>query len=405
MKLQDSDILDAAPSDKPYKLSDGHGLYVLVQPSGAKLWRLKYRCRGIERKLSLGQYPLTTIDEARQKRDEARSLVADGQDPVAMKRQAELEARITQATTFEVVAEEYIEKMTMEGRSAATVTKARWFLRLLAMRIGYRPVNEITPHELLAALRAIEARGHRETAHRLRSFASRVFRYAVVTLRAQSNPADILRGALIAPRVTHYAAIVDPKEVGKLLRAIEDYTGHLETRIALQLAPHLFVRPGELRHAEWSEISFAEAVWKIPGDKMKMGAPHAVPLSRQSLELFDVLRRLGRPGQFVFPAIHSIQRPMSENTINGALRRIGYSKEEMTAHGFRAMASTLLNESGLWHPDAIERALAHKDSDRVRAAYHRGAHWPERVKMAQWWSDQLDLYRRGGEVVPIAFGR
>lgn len=252
------------------------------------------------------------------------------------------------------------------------------------MRIGHRPVNEITPHELLAALRAIEARGHRETAHRLRSFASRVFRYAVVTLRAETNPADILRGALIAPRVTHYAAIVEPREVGKLLRAIEDYTGHLETRIALQLAPHLFVRPGELRYAEWSETNFAEAVWKIPGEKMKMGAPHAVPLSRQSLELFDVLRRLGRPGRFVFPAIHSVHRPMSENTINCALRRIGYSKEEMTAHGFRAMASTLLNESGLWHPDAIERALAHKDGDRVRAAYHRGAHWPEQVKMAQW---------------------
>lgn len=405
MKLQDSDILNAAPSDKPYKLADGHGLYVLVQPSGAKLWRLKYRCHGVERKLSLGQYPVTTIDQARRKRDEARSMVADGQDPVAMKRQAELEARISQATTFEVVAEEYIEKMALEGRGAATVKKARWFLRLLAMRIGHRPVNEITPHELLAALRAIEARGHRETAHRLRSFASRVFRYAVVTLRAETNPADILRGALITPRVTHYAAIVDPKEVGRLLRAIEDYTGHLETRIALQLAPHLFVRPGELRHAAWGEINFAEAVWKIPGEKMKMAVPHAVPLSRQSLELFDVLRRLGRPGQYVFPAIHSIHRPMSENTINCALRRIGYSKEEMTAHGFRAMASTLLNESGLWHPDAIERALAHKDSDRVRAAYHRGAHWPERVKMAQWWSDQLDMYRRGGEVVPIALGR
>lgn len=269
------------------------------------------------------------------------------------------------------------------------------------MRIGHRPVNEITPHELLAALRAIEARGHRETAHRLRSFASRVFRYAVVTLRAETNPAEYFA----ARCVTHYAAIVEPREVGKLLRAIEDYTGHLETRIALQLAPHLFVRPGELRYAEWSEINFAEAVWKIPGEKMKMGAPHAVPLSRQSLELFDVLRRLGRPGRFVFPAIHSVHRPMSENTINCALRRIGYSKEEMTAHGFRAMASTLLNESGLWHPDAIERALAHKDGDRVRAAYHRGAHWPEQVKMAQWWSDQLGLYRRGGEVVPISLRR
>lgn len=373
MKLQDSDILEASPADKPFKLADGHGLYILVQPSGAKLWRLKYRCRGVERKLSLGQYPATGIEDARRKRDEARTMVADGQDPVAMKRQAELESRISQATTFEVVAEEYIKKMALEGRGAATVKKARWFLRLLAMRIGRRPVNEITPHELLAALRAIEARGHRETAHRLRSFASRVFRYAVVTLRAETNPAEILRGALIAPRVTHYAAIVDPKEVGRLLRAIEDYTGTLETRIALQLAPHLFVRPGELRHAEWSEIDFVEAVWKIPGEKMKMGSPHAVPLSRQSLALFDVLRRLGRPGRYVFPAIHSIHRPMSENTLNCALRRIGYSKDEMTAHGFRAMASTLLNESGLWHPDAIERALAHKDNDRVCAAYHRGA--------------------------------
>lgn len=405
MHLQDCNIVEVLPAAKPYKLADGKGLYLLVQPSGTKLWRHKYRFYGIERKQSLGRWPEISLEVARQKRDEARDMIADGHDPVAMKRQAELEARISAASTFKAIAEEYIEKMRLEGRKAATLAKARWLLRVIDTRIGHRPINEITPHELLAALRVIEARGHRETAHRLRAFAGRVFRYAVVTLRAQTNPADILRGALVAPRVTHRPAIIDPKEVGALLRAIEDYTGHLETRIALQLAPHVFVRPGELRHAEWTEIDFVAAVWKIPAEKMKMAAPHAVPLSRQALALFDVLRRLGRPSRYVFPAIHSIQRPMSDNTLNCALRRIGYAKEEMTAHGFRATASTLLNESGLWHPDAIERALAHKDSNRVRAAYHRGAHWDERVRMAQWWSDQLDSYRRGGDVIPLAAKR
>lgn len=233
------------PAAKPYKLADGLGLYLLVQPSGAKLWRLKYRCHGIERKLSLGQYPKTNLKMARQKCREAREKIADGEDPVDLKRQAQLQAKISMASTFQAVANEYIDKMALEGRTPATVVKARWFLRLLDMRIGHRPVSEITAHELLAALRAIEARGHRETAHRLRSFASRVFRYAVVTLRAETNPADILRGALVAPRVTHRAAIVDPREVGALLRAIEDYTGHIETRIALQLAPHVFVRPSD----------------------------------------------------------------------------------------------------------------------------------------------------------------
>jgi integrase len=277
----------------------------------------------------------------------------------------------------------------------------RWFVRLLDREIAHRPISQITPHELLLTLRRIEARGHRETAVRLRSFVSRVFRYGIVTLRGSTNPADVLRGALATPKQKHHAAIVDPKGVGALMRAIEEYPGQRETWIALRMAAHVFGRPGEVRKAEWSEIMFDAAVWRIPAEKMKIKEPHAVPLSTQVLALLRQLRSFGNPGPYLFPSIRSAKAPMSDGTLNAALRRIGYGKEEMTSHGFRAMASTLLNESGLWHPDAIERALAHRDTDRVRAAYHRGAHWDERVRMMQWWSDQLDLFQKGGEVVAI----
>ena len=392
------------PAQRPFKVFDSDGLYLLVQPSGALLWRFRYRCCGIERKLSLGSFPDITLQQARRKRDEAKAELEDGIDPVEEKRQRRLKAELAAQTTFELVAQEYIQKMEREGRSPATIKKARWFLELLS-GIAKRPIASVTPHELLDVLKRVERRGHHETAVRLRAFAGRVFRYGFATLRTEKNPADILRGALTVPRVKHHAAIVEPKKVGELLRAIEDYKGRPETLYALRLAPHVFLRPGELRQAKWGEIDFADKVWRVPAERMKMKQPHAVPLSRQVLFILQDLRSLARSSEFLFPALHTTLRPLSDNTLNVALRRLGFSQDEMTSHGFRALASTLLNESGLWHPDAIERALAHGERDRVRAAYHRGAHWAERVRMAQWWSDYLDQLRVGGKVIKGKFRR
>lgn len=396
--LTTTQIRALKPEERPYKVADGDGLYLLVQPSGALLWRFRYKVFGSDRKLSLGSFPDVSLHDARRKRDEARGCLTDGIDPVEEKRQRRLEAELAAKTTFELVAEEYIQKMQREGKSPATVKKARWFLELLA-GIGKRPIASVTPHELLDVLKRVERRGHHETAVRLRSFAGRVFRYGFATLRTDHNPADILRGALTVPQVKHHAAIVEPTKVGELLRAIEDYNGRPETLFALKLAPHVFLRPGELRQAKWEEIDFADKVWRVPAERMKMKQPHAVPLSRQSLYLLQELRAQARTSEFLFPALHTTQRPICENTLNVALRRLGYGHDDMTSHGFRAMASTLLNESGLWHPDAIERALAHGERNKVRAAYHRGAHWAERVRMAQWWSDYLDRLRIGGKVV------
>ncbi len=374
---------------------------MLVQPSGALLWRFRFRARGLKKKLSLGSFPDVPLQEARKLRDEARAKLIDGIDPVEEKRQRKLETEVAARTTFKLVAEEYIQKMEREGKSPATIKKARWFLDLLDRDIGKRPISAVTPHELLDALKRVERRRHHETAQRLRAFAGRVFRYGFATLRTDRNPADILRGALIVPRVKHHAAILEPKKVGELLRAIDGYEGRPENRFALQLAPHLFLRPGELRQAKWGEIDFAEKVWRVPAERMKMKQPHTVPPSRQSLFLLESLRALGNRSEFLFPALHTSRRSICENTLNTAIRRMGYGNDEMTSHGFRAIASTLLNESGLWHPDAIERALAHGDKDRVCAAYHRGAHWAERVRMAQWRSDHLDELKVGGRVVKM----
>ncbi len=395
-------IRSLKPAERPYKVADTDGLYLLVQPSGALLWRFRYRCCGIERKLSLGSFPDVSLPQARRKRDEAKAELDDGIDPVEEKRQRRLKAELAAQTTFGLVAEEYIQKMEREGKSPATLKKARWFLELLA-GIAKRPIASVTPHELLDVLKRVERRGHHETALRLRSFAGRVFRYGFATLRTERNPADILRGALTVPRVKHHAAIVEPKKVGELLRAIDGYQGRPETLHALRIAPHVFLRPGELRQAKWSEIDFAEKVWRVPAERMKMKQAHGVPLSRQVLYLLQDLRSLARESEFLFPALHTTKRPLSDNTLNVALRRLGFEHDEMTSHGFRAMASTLLNESGLWHPDAIERALAHGQKDKVRAAYHRGAHWAERVRMAQWWSDYLDQLRVGGAVIKGKF--
>lgn len=392
------------PREKPYKVADEKGLYLLVSPSGSYLWRVKLRFHGIEKKMALGRYPDVSLKEARKKRDEAREQLSGGQDPLAVRLQAKVEAELAARTTFRVVADEFIEKMEREAKAPATLKKARWFRDLLDPSIGHRPIADITAHELLQSLKRLERKGHHESAIRLRSFSGRIFRYAVATLRAQHNPADILRGALTTPKVKHHAALLDPVKVGELLRAIDGYGGKIETRIALQLAPHVYLRPGELRKGEWCEIDFEAKVWRVPGERTKMRVPHAVPLSTQAITLLKELKALDNPGTFLFPANKTFLKPICENTLNIALRRLGFTNEEMTSHGFRSIASTLLNESGLWHPDAIERSLAHRERDSVRAAYHRGAHWEERVRMAQWWSDHLVRLRDGAEVIRPKFG-
>lgn len=404
MALTDVTIRNVKPGPKPMKLADGGGMYLLVTPAGGKLWRLKYRIERREKLLSIGAYPEIGLSAARKLRDEARAMIANGVDPSREKQREKVKARIGAADTFKAISSEYCEKRKRDGEggwSAATATRSEYLLSLLNGSIGSMPIAEIEPADVLTAVRKIEAKGNLESARRTLQLSSMVFRYAVATARLRSDPTRDLRGALTTPKVTHYGAITDLRRVGELLRAIDGYGGQGYTKLALQLSPHVFVRPGELRHAEWCDIELDAALWTIPASKMKMRKPHHVPLSRQAVALLREVFEATGPDGYVFPSVRTRARPMSENTVNAGLRRLGYSSDEMTAHGFRAMASTLLNESGKWHPDAIERALAHGDSDKVRAAYHRGAHWQERVEMAQWWSDYLDQLRNGFEIVPM----
>lgn len=405
MPLSDVTIRNAAPAEKHYKLSDSEGLYLFVRTSGAKLWRFRYMFHGREGQLSLGAYPLVTLKDARAKRDDARRLLDKGVDPGQEKKRLEYLDHLAANSTFGSISQEFLDKIDAEPHAVRTKTKTRWLATFLEADLGRRPITTIQPFEILTILKKIEKRGKHETAKRVRAYAARVFRYAVITGRAQHNPAADLGEALVTPRTKHYAAIVDPKGVGDLLRAIETVEPYSTVGLALRLAPHLFVRPGELRLAEWSEIRFDEQVWRIPAEKMKMRQEHNVPLSKQALFLLQSAMEIRTSSRFIFPSIRTNFRPMSDNTLNAALRRLGYSGDEMTAHGFRSTASTLLNESGLWSSDAIERALAHGDGDKIRAAYHRGTHWQERVRMAQWWSDYLDQLRDGAKVVALESAR
>ena len=395
MPLSDVAARNARPKKKPYKMADSEGLFLFVTPAGSKLWRMKYRFHGKEKLLSLGAYPLVGLKKARADRDAAKEHLAAGRDPGVEKARVALASTISNATTFADVAAEYIRKRSDDGLSSVTIAKAQWLIAEMGRDFGSLPIDSIRPIELLSALKRIEASGRLETAKRCLSLAGRVFRYAVVTARVERDISVDLRGALKSPRVKHHAAILDPAEFGGLLRAIDSFEGQPATLWALKIAPHVFVRPGELRQAEWSEINLDAAVWRIPGARMKMGREHAVPLSRQVLDILHVVKSVTGRGRYVFPSVLTNRRPMCENTLNSALRRLGYGKDEMTSHGFRATASSLLNESGKWSSDAIERALAHGDANGVRAVYHRGAHWKERVEMAQWWSDYLDELRAG----------
>lgn len=406
MRLSDAAIRKAKPGSKPQKLADGAGLYLLLNPTGSKLWRMKYRVQGREKLLALGAYPEVSLAAAREACASARKKLALGIDPGAERKeakQAQAEAEALAADTFETVAREWMaRRLSHDGISEATGAKDRWRLETyLFPTIGARPIAEINARELRKVLRQIEETGKLETASRAKINAGQVFRWAILEGRADNDPTATLRGLFSTPKHTHRAAVTDPVRIGELLRAIDGYTGQFTTLGALKLAPLVFVRPGELRKAEWPEIDLDGALWRIPAERMKMKAAHLVPLSTQAVGVLRELRELTGSGTLVFPAIGSRGKPMSENTINLALRRLGYGKDEMTGHGFRAMAATRLNEMG-WNADAIERQLAHAESNKVRAAYtHAAQYLEERTRMMQAWADYLDALREGGNVVPI----
>ena len=399
MPLTDTSIRNAKPSLTVRKLSDSGGLQLWINPNGSKLWRLAYRYDGKQRKLAIGQYPAVSLADARTKRNEAKALLASHIDPGQQKALDRLTKANSDANTFEIIAAELLAKKKREGKASATIGKREWLYGMANEALGKRPVSEISAPEVLAVLRKAETKGLLETARRMRSAIGEVFRYAVATGRATSDPTFALRGALIAPKVKHRAAILDPKELGGLLRAVEAFQGQPTTIAALKLMALLFPRPGELRLAEWKEFDIESAVWTIPASRTKMRREHRVPLPAQALAVLKGLHPITGYAVLAFPGLRTPKRPISENTLNGALRRMGYSQDQMTAHGFRAAASTLLNESGKFSADAIERALAHQVADAVRRAYARGEHWQERVTMAQWWADHLDALRDGAKVI------
>jgi integrase len=389
MALTDTKIRNLKAKTKPYKVSDFEGLYVLVTPAGSKLWNLKYRLDGKERKLSLGAYPAISLAQARSAKEDARALIAQCVDPSDAKQDAKRERLEIKERTFEKIGAAFLEKQRKENKSKATLDKTEYHLKIANIDFGKKPISEITTPMILSCLRKVEAKGNYETAHRLRARIGSVFRFAVASGIAETDPTYALRDALIRPTRVHRAAITDPKKLGKLLNAVDDFDGQETTRIALKLLALLAQRPGEIRQAKWEEFDFDECVWSIPAKKMKMRRNHNVPLQAQSVALLKELKAMGFNGEFLFPSLRTWTRPMSENTLNAALRRMGYAGDEMTAHGFRASFSTIANESGLWNPDAIERALAHVEKNEVRRAYARGEHWEERVRLADWWAGYL----------------
>lgn len=399
--LTDTAIRKAKPQAKPVKLRDGGGLYLLLNPSGSRWWRWDYR-RPVTAKqntLSLGTYPDTGLADARAKHAEARKLLAAGIDP-GEQRKAEKAAGAERAgNSFEVIAREWLAK---QGWVPGYKDKvAAWMQNDVFPYIGARAVAELAAPDFLRVARRIEERGAIESAHRIMQNCGQVMRYAIATGRADRNPVADLKGALSAPKGAHHAAIIHPGELGGLLRAIETYAGDPVTRAALKLSALLFVRPGELRHAEWAEIDLDAAEWNIPASKMKMREPHLVPLCEQAVAILRELQALTGRGQYVFPGGRSASRPLSNNAVNGALRRMGFDKETMTAHGFRATARTMLDEVLGFRPDYIEHQLAHAVKDANGRAYNRTSHLPERRKMMQAWADYLDNLREGGNVIPI----
>lgn len=401
--LTDAKIRSTKPREdgRPLKLADGAGLALWVLPSG-RYWRFKYRFGGKEKLLALGVYPEVRAAEARERRDDARRLLRDGKDPSAEKK-AEKAARIAATrNTFGAWADDWLAKH-KRGMAPATYRKTEWLLTDICRPLRSRPLAEIEPAEILRTLTPVAEDGRDETARRAKQKIGQVFRSAVVAGIVQRDPTADLKESLQFKRGGNRAAITNPQKIGELLRALDGYTGHYVTSAALKLAPLLFVRPGELRNAEWSEFDLDGAEWRIPAGRMKMKDEHIVPLSRQAVAILRELQTLtGRSG-LLFPSVRSSKRPISDNTLNAALRRMGFEKHEMTAHGFRALASTRLNELG-WPSAVIERQLAHAKRNKVEAAYNRAQHMDERRRMMQAWADHLDTLKTGARVIPLAAG-
>ncbi|HEY8136551.1 MAG TPA: integrase arm-type DNA-binding domain-containing protein [Methylocystis sp.] len=407
---KDANLQGDQPAPRLTKMPDGGGLMLWIEPTGAKRWRMAYRFGGKQKSLAFGTYPEVGLKEARAARDGARKLLAAGVDPSTHKRATRAALAIAQGNTFAAVAAELLEKKRAEGCAPSTMEKLEWLLALVAPALGEQPIGEIKPPEILAVLRQIERRGKYNTANRARAVVGEVFRLAIASGRADDDPSLALRGALVSPTIQRRAAIIEPEPFGQLLRAIDGYTGAPETRLAMQLLALTFVRPGELRAAEWSEffLDAEQPTWVIPPAKTKMRREHKVPLAPQSVAIVRELRTLSRGGKYLFPGGRTITRPMSENAITAAMRRMGYGKDEVCAHGFRATASSMLNAARtppqnakgepqpvrrMWDADAIERQLAHVEGNAVRRAYNRDDFWEERVQMMAWWADRCDELR------------
>lgn len=409
MQLTDAAIRNAKPgikpdgttTTKPYKISDSGGLYLLVTPAGGKLFNVKYRFNGKEKKLALGAYPTITLKEARIKCDEAKRLLGAGIDPSQKKQGDKLLSAEQHSNTLANITKEWIEA---KGNTCTEEYKARTFRmvsRALFKSLGKRPIAEIKAPELLAALRKVESSGTVYTARRVLQLSGEIFRFAIATGRAEYDIAASLKGALKKHEGGHFASVTEPAQVGGILRAIYDYSGQPVTVAALRLAPMLFVRPGELRQAEWSEFDLEAAEWRIPADRMKMREPHIVPLGQQAMKILEELHMLTGQYRYVFPGVRDAGRPMSNNTVNAALRRLGISGDELTGHGFRAMARTILDEVLGERPDIVEHQLAHAVKDPNGRAYNRTKFLKERHRMMQRWADYLDQLRTGAEIIPL----
>lgn len=400
MLLTDKQVKAAKPTDKPYKLQDGKGLYLLVLPAGGRYWHFRYKTGGKDTTLSFGTYPEITLAEARDKRNAARKQKTNGFDPGEIRKAEKAAKSERAANTFEAITQEWHQRFKEQWSERHAEQILKRLENDIFPHLGNRPIAEIKAPELLGVLRRIETRSV-EVAHRIKIACGQVFRYAVATGRADRDPVSDLKGALPPVKNKHFAAPTDPKTVAPLLRSIDDFKGSFVVKCAMQLAPLLFVRPGELRHAEWSEIDLAAAEWSIPGEKMKMKSDHLVPLSTQAVEILKALQPLTGHSRYVFPCHRSPLRCMSENAVNAGLRRLGYEKSEITGHGFRAMARTILDEVLGFRPDFIEHQLAHAVKDPNGRAYNRTSHLPERKKMMQHWADYLDGLKQGAKVIPL----
>jgi integrase len=393
MPLSSLAVQNAKPRENVYVLTDGNSLHLLVNPNGSKLWRLRYRFGGKQNMLSLGSFPEISLADARVKRDDARKLLANGIDPSRQKKLDKIAAATAGKNTFRAIAEEHLKNLEESGTAASTMAKNRWYLFDLAAPLANLPITEITPAEILGLLKKIEKSGRRETARKVRGAIGSVFRLAITTLRATNDPTFPLRGALLKPNVQHRPAITDEAKLGALMVAIDEYDGWPTIRAALLLTALTMTRPGEVRYMRRAEILWPKATWRIPAERMKMRRPHDVPLSTQALTIIRDIWSLSEGHELVLPSIRSPRKALSENAMNSALRRIGYSKEEVCAHGFRSSASTILNERG-FDQNVIETALAHQDEDAVRAVYNRAKYWPQRIKLLQDWADLLDEFRK-----------